>query len=160
MIAVKDKSPFKTVADLKGKSFAFGDKAALLQRAVVVGSGIGLEEFGDYKFIGHYDNIARGIFSGDFDAGILKDTKAFAWEKKGLRILYASDQLPPYNITARNGLDEATYEKIKQAFLKLKPDNPAHKKVIKALSIKYSGFVETSDNEYDVVRRLIEPFNK
>ena len=37
MVVVKDDSPIKTIADLKGKRFAFGDKRALLQRAAVVG---------------------------------------------------------------------------------------------------------------------------
>ncbi len=160
MISVKDDSPYKSVNDLKGKLFAFGDKAALLQRAVVVGSGINLDQFGEYKFIGHYDNIARGVQAGDFDAGILKDTKAFAWEKKGLRILHSSEPLPPYNITAKNGLSEADYKKIRDVFLKLSMNNAEHKKVIKALSKKYNGFAETSDAEYDVIRKLIAPFNK
>ena len=55
MIVVKQNSPIKSVEDLKGKSFAFGDKRALLQRATVVGSGVKLEEFKEYNFIGHYD---------------------------------------------------------------------------------------------------------
>ena len=82
MIVVKKDSPYKTVADLKGKTFAFGDKKALLQRAVVVGSGINMEDFSSYEFIGHYDNIAHAVFNGDFDAGILKDTMAFQWQDR------------------------------------------------------------------------------
>jgi phosphonate transport system substrate-binding protein len=58
MIVVRQDSPIKRIEDLKGKSFAFGDKAAILQRAVVVGAGMPLEKLGEYKFIGHYDNIA------------------------------------------------------------------------------------------------------
>ena len=41
MIVVREDSPIKTVEDLVGKSFAFGDKAALLQRAAVVGANMG-----------------------------------------------------------------------------------------------------------------------
>jgi len=61
MIVVKQDSPIKSVSQLAGKSFAFGDKKALLQRAAVVGSGMSLEKLGSYKFIGHYDNIVRAI---------------------------------------------------------------------------------------------------
>ena len=43
MIVVKDGSPIKTVQDLAGKTFAFGDAAAILQRAVVVGAGMPME---------------------------------------------------------------------------------------------------------------------
>lgn len=160
MIVVKEDSPYKTVQDLIGKRFAFGDKKALLQRAVVVGSGLQLEQFSDYKFIGHYDNIARAVANNDFDAGILKDTKAFKWKNKGLRILYSSPALPPYNITASKNVSPELLQKLKKAFLDLDGKNPEHLKIIKALDKKYDGFAETSDAEYDVVRTLIKPFNK
>jgi len=160
MIVVKKDSPIQSVDELAGKNFAFGDKAALLQRAVVVGAGMPLEKLGDYKFIGHYDNIARGVQAGDFEAGILKDTKAFKWQDKGLRILYSSPQLPPYNIAASKNLSPDMKAKLKKAFLSLDINKPEHKAVIKALSKKYDGFAATTDAEYDVVRKLIKPFNK
>jgi phosphonate transport system substrate-binding protein len=160
MIVVKEDSPYKTVADLKGKSFAFGDKKALLQRAAVVGAGINMEDFSNYQFIGHYDNIARAVLNGDFDAGILKDTMAFQWKGKGLRILAESPDLPPYNITAKGDIDDDTLAKLKDAFLGLDKNNPEHLKIIKAIDKKYDGFAATSDAEYDVVRVLIKPFNK
>ena len=160
MIVVKKDSPYKTVADLKGKTFAFGDKRALLQRAAVVGAGINMEDFSSYQFIGHYDNIARAVLNGDFDAGILKDTMAYQWQGKGLRILAESPALPPYNITAKGDIDDDTLAKLKDAFLSLDKNNPEHLKVIKAIDKKYDGFAATSDAEYDVVRKLIKPFNK
>ena len=160
MIVVKEDSPIKSVADLKGKSFAFGDKAALLQRAVVVGSGLKLEDLGSYKFLGHYDNIVRAVLHGEYDAGILKDTKAYQWEGKGIRIIYASSDLPPYNIAASSNVDDELLVKLQAAFFALDPENEDHKKVIKALDKKYDGFVKTSDAEYDVVRKLIAPFSK
>jgi phosphonate transport system substrate-binding protein len=158
MIVVKENSPIKTVQDLVGKSFAFGDKAALLQRAAVVGSGIKLAQFSEYRFLGHYDNIARAVMNGDFDAGILKDTMAFKWQGKGLRILYRSPDLPPYNIAASNKIDKKLVVKLRQAFLNLNGKIPEHMRIIKALDKKYDGFAPTSDAEYDVVRQLIKPF--
>jgi len=160
MIVVKKDSPYKTVADLKGKTFAFGDKRALLQRAAVVGSGINLEDFSDYKFIGHYDNIARAVLNGDFDAGILKDTMAFQWQNKGLRILAETPPLPPYNITASGNVSNDMLAKLKDAFLNLDRNNPEHLKIIKAVDKKYDGFAATDDAEYNVIRKLIKPFNK
>jgi phosphonate transport system substrate-binding protein len=160
MIVVKADSPITRVEELVGKRFAFGDKRALLQRAAVVGAGIKLEDFAEYQFIGHYDNIARAVMNGDFDAGILKDTMAYQWEGKGLRILHASPDLPPYNIAASGDIDDETLAKLQKAFLSLDSKNPQHLKVIKAVDKKYDGFVATSDAEYDVVRKLIKPFNK
>ena len=160
MIVVKEGSPIKSVKQLSGKSFAFGDKKALLQRATVVGAGMPLEKLGEYKFIGHYDNIVRAVMNGDFDAGILKDTMAYKWEGKGIRILYATPDLPPYNIAASKNVDNTTLAKLEKAFLDLNPKNPEHLKVIKALDKKYDGFARTSDAEYDIVRKLTRPFDK
>ncbi len=158
MIAVREDSTIETIRDLAGKTFAFGDPAALLQRAVVVNAGMPLEKFGDYKFIGHYDNIVRGIVSGDFDAGILKDTMAQAWTGKGIRILYTSPRLPPYNIAVSGNIDDALFGKIQKAFLDLDARNPRHKKIIEALDKRYGGFTITNDREYDIIRKLTKPF--
>jgi phosphonate transport system substrate-binding protein len=159
MIVVKQDSPITSVQDLVGKRFAFGDRAALLQRAVVVGSGISLDQFSDYKFIGHYDNIVRAVMNGDFDAGILKDTMAYKWNGKGIRILYSSPELPPYNITASRNVDDALLAKLRKAFLSLDENKPADALVIKAVDKRYDGFAPTSDAEYDIVRQLVRPFS-
>jgi len=160
MIVVRADSPINTLAELQGKKFAFGDRAALLQRAVVVGAGVKLESLGAYDFLGHYDNIVRAVMRGEFNAGILKDTMAYKWKDKGIRILYASEDLPPYNITASKHVDARLLAKLKEAFLKLDPRNAEHMRIIKALDKNYDGFAATSDREYDVVRKLIAPFNK
>lgn len=160
MIVVREDSPIKTVEDLAGKSFAFGDKAALLQRAAVVGANMPLEKLGNYQFIGHYDNIVRAVLNKDFDAGILKDTMAYKWEGKGIRILYATPELPPYNIAASKNVNKKMLKKLQNAFLQLDTKNPEHLRIIKALDKKYDGFAPTSDQEYDIVRKLIKPFDK
>lgn len=160
MIVVREDSPIRTIEELNGKSFAFGDRAALLQRAVVAGAGVKLQNLASYKFLGHYDNIVRAVLHGEFDAGILKDTKAYQWKGKGIRILYSSDDLPPYNIAASNNIDDKLLEQIRSAFLNLDITNEKHRMIIKALDKKYDGFSATSDQEYDVVRKLIAPFDK
>jgi phosphonate transport system substrate-binding protein len=160
MIVVRQDSPIKSVKDLAGKDFAFGDEKALLQRATVVGAGLPLAKLNSYKFIGHYDNIVRAVLSGDFDAGILKDTMAYKWQGKGIRIIYESPDLPPYNITASRNVSPKTVAELRRAFLSLNAKNPEHLKVIKALDKKYDGFAPTSDSEYEVVRKLVAPFKK
>jgi len=158
MIVVRQDSQIKSVADLDQKRFAFGDPAALLQRAVVVGAGHKLDQFAEVKYLGHYDNIARGVKNGDFDAGILKDTLVPKWQAKGLRVIYASPALPPYNIVVNGELAKPLFQKIKSAFLNLNPKNPNHLKIIKSLDKRYTGFARTTDTEYDIVRELVAPF--
>ena len=160
MLVTQADSPIRSPMDLQGKSFAFGDKSAILQRAVVVGAGVQIEKLGSVDYLGHYDNIARGVLSGDFDAGIVKDTTAYDWRDKGLRVFFSSPELPPYNLVVNRTIDDHTYQIIRAALLKLDKNNPAHANVIKSLDESYDGFVATSDAEYDVVRQLIKPFRK
>ena len=160
MIVTQQDSTIKSVGDLKEKTFAFGDSAALLQRAVVVNAGIKLEQLGSYRFLGHYDNVARGVANHDFDAGIIKDTMTTQWTKKGLRIIYTSPYVPPFNISVSSRVSDARFLEIQQALLKLNTSNPRHRAILKALDEEYDGFTKTSDAEYDVIRKLIKPFEK
>lgn len=159
MIVVREDSPIQSVEDVIGKSFAFGDKAALLQRAVVVGAGLPLDKLGSYQYLRHYDNIVRAVLLGEYDAGILKDTMAFKWQGKGVRVLYSSPDLPPYNIAASSKVSPQMLVKLKKAFLGLDISNPEHHAIIKALDKKYDGFADASDSDYDIVRQLIKPFS-
>ena len=160
VIVAKEGGAVRSIEDLAGKRFAFGDKAALLQRAVLVGAGMPLERLGSYAFIGHYDNILRGVLNEDFDGGVLKDTTVEQAQGKGMKILYSSPALPPYNIVAGRDMDDKLLEKIRQALLKLNVRNPEHAKVIQALDEQYDGFAPAKDEEYDVIRKLIKPFEK
>jgi phosphonate transport system substrate-binding protein len=159
-IVVREDSPIKKVADLAGKTFAFGDPAALLQKAVVVNAGMPLERLGKRAYLGHYDNIVRGVLVRDYDAGIVTDSKARLWDKKGLRVIYSSPPLPPYNIAATRKMDKTLFHKLQAALTGLDRHNPEHRKVLEALGEDYEGFVRTSDAEYDVVRKLIKPFEQ
>jgi len=160
MIVVKADSPIQSVADIAGRSFAFGDKAALLQRAVVAGAGMPLEKLGSYEFLKHYDNIVRAVLLGEFDAGILKDTKAYKWQDKGIRIIYSSPDLPPYNIAASANTSPEMRAVLKKAFLDLDISNPEHQSIIRALDKKYDGFAKAEDADYDIVRKLVKPFSQ
>lgn len=158
MVVVREGSAYKTLDDLKGKRFAFGDKSALLQHAVVVDAGLALESLGEYRFLGHYDNVVRGVLNGDYDAGILNDTTALKWMGKGVRMIYTSPPLPPYNISVSAALDATTYEQLKRALLALSSTDIRQQTIIRSLDAKYSGFQSAVDSEYDIVRRLIKPF--
>jgi len=159
MIAVQKDSPFKTMNDLKGKKFAFGDKNAKLQPAVVVSSGFKLEEFASYSYLNHYDNIAKAVLNGDFDAGILKDTIAEKYEAQGLRIIYTSPPLPSYIFAVNKKLPKETIAKLKKAMLALKGDKEEHKAILTALEKGYDGFETSSDKDFDGIRKLLASVN-
>ncbi len=157
-IIVRNDSSIHTVDQLINKRFAFGDPSALLQRAIFSSTGINVKQLKHYAFLDHHDNIIRGVMHRDYDAGIVKDTMAYKWRNKGIRTIYSSNELPPFNITAAPILDKQLYQKIRTAFLKLDINNPAHQEVIRGLDPIYTGFGAVEDNEYNTIRTLIQPF--
>jgi phosphonate transport system substrate-binding protein len=158
MIVVRADSPIRQVSELRGKRFAFGDPGALLQRAVVVGAGLPLAALAGHEFVGHYDEIARAVRAGEFDAGILKDSTARRSQGQGLRIVYTSPPLPGYAIAAGRHVPAALRRRVRDALLALNGDDPQERVVIKALDASYDGFAAANDADYDVIRRLIRPF--
>ena len=155
MIAVQKDSPLKTVQDLRGKKFAFGDKKAKLQPAVVENAGIKLEEFASYDYLNHYDNIAKAVINGDFDAGIVKDTIAEKFAAQGLRVIYTSPPLPSYIFAVNKNLPPKTIAKLKNAMLALKADTEENKEILTALEKGYDGFEAASDKDFDGIRKLL-----
>jgi phosphonate transport system substrate-binding protein len=155
MIAVANESPIKTVQDLRGKKFAFGDKKAILQPAVVENAGIKLEEFASYDYLNHYDNIAKAVINGDFDAGILKDTIAERFQPQGIRIIHTSPPLPNYLFAVNKNLPKKNIAKLKKAMLALKDDSEEHKAILTALEKGYNGFETASDKDFDGMRKLL-----
>lgn len=160
VVAVRQESAIKTMHELKDKSFAFGDEKALLQRAVVVGSGINLHQFSKFAFLKHYDNIAKAILNKDFDAGILKDTIYEQFQPQGLRKIYTSPPLPSYLFAVSEKLPAETVKKLREALLELKADSADGKAILKGLDAGYNGFVVAEDKDYDVIRKLVAPFQK
>jgi len=80
VLVTRTDSPIREPKDLIGRRFAFGDTSAYLQPAVLLDAGIRTEQLGSHRFLGSFDNVARGVMSGDFDAGIVKDTTAYQWK--------------------------------------------------------------------------------
>lgn len=154
VIAVQKDSPIKTMSDLKGKKFAFGDKKAKLQPAVVVSSGFKLENFASYDYLNHYDNIAKAVINGDFDAGILKDSVAQSFATE-LRVIHSSPPLPNYIFAVSKDLPPKTIAKLKKAMLELKNDNEEHKAILSGVEKNYDGFEAARDKDFDGIRKVL-----
>jgi phosphonate transport system substrate-binding protein len=155
MIVVQKDSPIKTMNDLRGKKFAFGDKKAVLQPALVESAGIKLDEFASYDYLNHYDNIAKAVIHGDFDAGIVKDMIAEKFADQGLRVIHTSPPLPSYIFAVNKNLPAITVTKLKNAMLALKDDTQENKAILDTLEKGYNGFEAASDKDFDGIRKLL-----
>ena len=149
VIVVPKASTAQTLADLKGKRFAFGDPNSTIGRylaqAELVKAGLHSTDFSTWKYLGRHDTVVSAVLMGDYDAG------SVAWgnykteaDKGTLRALCTFENVTkPW--VARAGLDEKTFTGLQQSLLAFK-DAAALKE------LKISGFSETSDKEYQFVR--------
>ena len=147
----------KSLADLKGKTFAFGSvsstSGSLMPRYFMLKDGIEPEQyFKRIAYSGAHDATAAWVEAGKADAGVLN---ASVWDKlvaagkvdtAKVRVISPTPPYYAYNWTVRGNLDPALVEKIKAAFLALDPANPEHKAILDLQAA--SRFIETKPENY------------
>jgi phosphonate transport system substrate-binding protein len=150
-------SPAKSLADLKGKTFAFGSASStsghLMPRYFLMQAGIDADkDFKAVAFSGAHDATVAFVAAGRADAGVLN---ASVWDKLNeahnpnaakVKVLASTPTYYDYNWTVRPGLDAALSRKIADAFLKLDPSKPEHKEIM-ALQ-RASKFIPTQASNY------------
>ena len=146
-----------SLADLKGKTFAFGSvsstSGSLMPRYFMLQDGIKPEShFSRVGYSGAHDATAAWVQAGKVDGGVLN---ASVWDKlvasgkvdsNKVKVFATTPTYFDYNWTVRGTLDPALAEKIKAAFLALDPANPEHKAILDLQAA--SRFIETSPENY------------
>ncbi|QWK09294.1 MAG: PhnD/SsuA/transferrin family substrate-binding protein [Thermoflexus hugenholtzii] len=125
-IVVPPDSPVRDLADLRGRSFAFGSpnstQGHLIPRLMLQRAGLTLRDLRAYAFHDSHAATANAVISGRYDAGGLQDTLALALAERGLvRILALSEPYPSSGIIAGPGVPEKTAQMVREALLTLDP---------------------------------------
>jgi phosphonate transport system substrate-binding protein len=156
-VARKD-GPIKSPADLKGKTFAFGSVSStsghLMPRYFLLKNGLNPErDFGQKPaFSGAHDATALWVESGKVDAGALN---FLVWEKlvetkkvdpNKVAVFWTTPPYVDYVWTARADLDPGLRERIAQAFLKLRYDNPEHRRLLDLH--RTTGYIKAQDEDW------------
>ena len=147
----------KSLADLKGKTFAFGSvsstSGSLMPRYFMLQEEIVPEQyFSRVAYSGAHDATAAWVEAGKVDGGVLN---ASVWDKlvaagkvdtRKVHVFATTPTYYDYNWTVRGNLDPALVEKITQAFLALDPANPRDKAILDLQAA--SRFIETQPENY------------
>lgn len=148
--------PVKTLADVRGKPFGFGDQAStsshLAPRAHLL-KKYQLDGEKDYRpvHLGTHDAVARAVQAGQVPAGALSKPILDSLITRGIvdssRIvqLDLSAPIPNYPMVMQSDLSPALKQAIRTAFLDLKD-----KDILK--SFRVEAFAPTDDQAYDVLR--------
>ncbi|MFH7320927.1 phosphate/phosphite/phosphonate ABC transporter substrate-binding protein [Desulfurivibrio sp. D14AmB] len=154
IVARKD-SGINTLADLKGKKFAFGDRSstlsAYLPAVMLMEAGV-FDSLQQYDFTGRHDNVANSVLQGRHDAGGLKPDVAAKYLDQGLKVIAESEPVYEHVIAVGPKVDAATLKKIQDALVGAK--DPA---VYTSINAGYTGFAVTRAEDY---ARLLEIMKK
>lgn len=150
-------SGINSLADLKGKTFAFGSVSStsghLMPRYFLLQAKIDPDkDFKTVAFSGAHDATAAWVESGRVQAGVLNGSvwdRLVEQKKVDLSKVKVFATTPPYydyNWTVRGDLDPNLVKKLTDAFLKLDPSNPAHKEILDLQ--RASRFIPTKAENY------------
>ncbi len=149
VIAVRADSPIKTLADLRGRKFAFGDENSTIGRYLaqlqLVKAGITAKDLAGHAYLGRHDKVFAAVEIGDFDAGAVKENTFDKMNAKGkLRELVRFDNVTkPW--VARAGLDATVAAGLQKVLLDMKD-----KALLKDVGI--TGFRAVKDSDYNSIR--------
>jgi phosphate/phosphite/phosphonate ABC transporter binding protein len=163
-IVTRRVSGITRIEDIAGKRFAFGDQMStssyLVPLQMLTSTGIKLEDLKDYGFLGHHDDVARAVISGEYDAGGLRESTAKEFEDRGLEVIKTSFEIPEFNICASKNIDESMMGRIKTSLLALNTKDKGHAHLLSQIDQDYTGFAEAADSDYEAIRRAIETLPK
>jgi len=162
LIIVRKDSLIRTAEDMKGKRFAFVDKATtagyLLPLAYFKEHGI--EHYKSYLkeayFAGTHEDVIYDVLNKKADIGAAKNTifdrlaKADERIIKELLVLEKSPDVPENGLAVRKDLDNDLKIKIRETLLNMHND-PAGKNVLSKFGARR--FIETTDKDYGPVFR-------
>ncbi|HKB17016.1 MAG TPA: phosphate/phosphite/phosphonate ABC transporter substrate-binding protein, partial [Planctomycetota bacterium] len=158
-IVTRQDAPFRSIQDLAGKTFAFGDRrstmATQVPRRMLADAGVKLAAFDHLK---SHDDVALAVLNGEFDAGACKAPTAEKYKEKGLRILVLTEPSPSKPIYARYGLEERKIEAVRKALLALDVARPEHRAILAGIEAKLTGYSAAKDPaEYEQFARFLGP---
>jgi len=147
----------RSLADLRGKTFAFGSPAStsghLMPRYFLIQAGIEPDrDFRNVAYSGAHDATAAFVESGKADAGVLN---ASVWDKLveqkkidpgTVRVFATTPPYHDYNWTVRGGLPPELVKKLTDAFLELDAKNPQQAEILSLQ--RASRFIPTRPENY------------
>lgn len=150
VIAVHSDSPLKSLSEVKGQSFAFGDELSTIGRYLaqqhLLDVGITASDLASFEYLGRHDRVGAAVGNGSFQAGALKSSTFEKMQSNGepIRKLVDFDNVTKPWISAST-MDPRILSAMRAVMMN-NPNAPEIKSVAK------SGFLLGQDSDYDIIR--------
>ncbi len=160
MILVRKDSGIESASDMKGKRFAFVDKATTagwllpLHYFYEIGINDYRTWFAETYFTGTHEDAIKDVLERKADIGAAKNTVFYRLAKqnslleKELRILSTSPEVPSNTLAVRKSLDSSFKAKLKNILLQMHEDKQGREILQKFGATR---FIETTTQDYEPV---------
>jgi phosphonate transport system substrate-binding protein len=158
VIVAKKGKGITSLKDLKGKTFAFGDKNSTLTHIVplymMMEAGVQLSDLKGHTFVGSHDNVALNVIRETSDAAGLMPDIAQKYVGQGLEAIAKSPDLPEHVFAAARTLDGATVTRLQEALLTMDAS------LCKGIKDSITGMQKFTDKDFDVLRKVLKKVEK
>lgn len=157
-IVVRSDSPIASLAQLRGKRFAFGDPESTMSHVVPArmlgAAGVPERDLAHVGFLGAHRNVALAVLAGDYDAGAIKDEVFREYAPRGLRSIATSPRVPDHLFVVSARLAPDLVDTLRAALLAL-GDSARGRAILEAVHPGMSALAPVRDSDYDALRALI-----
>jgi len=173
VIVVRADSPFRTLDDLRGRSFAFVDPNStsgfVVPNYFLYQQGKPAAQFfGQTGFAGSHDNGARVVINGQYDSAAVwwRNENNSSYHRMidrnliprdSLRVVWTSPRIPESPWTARKDLPQAMRDAVRQAMIDMPTRAPEQFRHI--LDGKSQGFLPSNHEQFQTIIEMIK-FNQ
>jgi phosphonate transport system substrate-binding protein len=162
-IIVSRGSSLRSLSQLKGKRFAFGDPNStmshLVPRYMLWKAGVDIKDLAGHTFLKNHHNVVLGVLVGKFDAGAVKSEVFFEYEQRGLRVLEWSPEFSEHLFITSSVLPKETVLEIGNALYRLR-DSEEGRKILKGVNEQATGMVSVKGSDYDNLRTILRELKK
>jgi phosphonate transport system substrate-binding protein len=162
IIAKKDSS-ITLLSQLKGKKFAFGDKAStmghLVPRYMLLKKGVDVSDLAGHAFLSSQENVCLGVLTGDFDAAAVKEEVFREYEHKGLKAIAFSPEINDHIFVASAKLPQETVRSLRKALIGLN-SRPEGKQILSLIQKNLGALAPGTDREYNNLREILSELKK
>ena len=158
MVIVREDSSIRSLEDLAGRSFAFGDTNStmshLVPRYLLEEGGVPVGRLAKHEFLGSHHNVALAVLGGYFDAGGVKEEVYYEYRERGLRMLAKSPPIAEHVFMTRSSLSAEIQESLRKAMLSLHEDAQGAE-ILTSLKSDVTALVKVDDGDYDSLRKIL-----